>query len=89
MSYVDAIHDKSAERIHVVERSPAGERIFIELGERELNRQSVLRWRRGKTKPTSTVLHYYARIQRVDREQRGPVNVGQIANSAIGCIGCI
>ena len=30
MSYVDAIHDKSAERIHVVERSPNGERIFKE-----------------------------------------------------------
>ena len=30
MSYVDAIHDKSSERIHVVERSPAGDRIFKE-----------------------------------------------------------
>ena len=30
MSYVDAIHDKSADIIHVVERSPAGERIFKE-----------------------------------------------------------
>ena len=30
MSYVDAIHDKSAERIHVVERSPNGDRIFKE-----------------------------------------------------------
>ena len=30
MAYVDAIHDKSAERIHVVERGPNGERIFKE-----------------------------------------------------------
>ena len=30
MSYVDAIHDKSAERIHVIERDPNGERIFKE-----------------------------------------------------------
>jgi len=30
MSYIDAIHDKTSERIHVVERSPAGDRIFKE-----------------------------------------------------------
>jgi DNA polymerase elongation subunit (family B) len=30
MAYIDAIHDKSAERIHVVERDPNGERIFKE-----------------------------------------------------------
>ena len=30
MAYIDAIHDKSAERIHVVERGPNGERIFKE-----------------------------------------------------------
>ena len=30
MAYVDAIHDKSAEKIHVVERGPNGERIFKE-----------------------------------------------------------
>ena len=30
MSYVDAIHDKSAERIHVVERTPEGNRDFKE-----------------------------------------------------------
>jgi DNA polymerase elongation subunit (family B) len=30
MAYIDAIHDKSAEKIHVVERDPNGERIFKE-----------------------------------------------------------
>jgi DNA polymerase elongation subunit (family B) len=30
MAYIDAIHDKSAEKIHVVERGPNGERIFKE-----------------------------------------------------------
>jgi DNA polymerase elongation subunit (family B) len=30
MSYIDAIHDKTSERIHVVERNPEGERVFKE-----------------------------------------------------------